>query len=141
MHFPKRVNWHRTHSRQDCCSRFRDIGSPSPIFHGAIRHDEARKLLDGVHEGLAIKENMAYLQALLFYKGERNEDVLETSKLTGSSLMALGYPIANFALIRGETARVCELFRKLLAEDANWAAFGFIAAEVELSRSGSCKAQ
>jgi tetratricopeptide (TPR) repeat protein len=107
----------------------------------AGRHEEARKLLDAVNEGLPIKENAAYLQALLFYKGERSADVFETASFTGSSLMALGYPVANFALINGDTSRACELFRKLLADDANWAAFGFIAAEVELSRPGPCKAK
>ena len=103
----------------------------------AGRSEQARALLDGVHEGLAVKENVAYLQALLFYKGERKEDVFENSKLSGSSLMALGYPIANFALINGNTAKACALFRKLVSDDAAWNAFGFIAAEVELSRPGN----
>ena len=108
----------------------------------AGRTEQARKLLDSVHEGLALKENVAYLQALLFYKGERKEDVFETSKLTGSSLMALGYPIANFALINGDTAKACALFHKLVSDDETWNAFGFIAAEVELSRPGSpCNAR
>ncbi len=104
----------------------------------AGRHDEGRKLLDGVREGMAVKENVAYLQALLFYRGERNEDVFKSANLTGSSLMALGYPIANFALINGDTKKACELFRNLVANDENWNAFGFIAAEVEISR-GACR--
>jgi tetratricopeptide (TPR) repeat protein len=107
----------------------------------AGRHEEARRLLEPVHEGLPIKENMAYLLALLLYKGERREDAIQNANLTGSSLMALRYPIANFVLINGDTSRACELFRKLVADDANWAAFGFIAAEVELSRPGPCKAK
>lgn len=107
----------------------------------AGRHQEARKLLEPVHEGLPVKENTAYLLALLLYKGERREDALETANLTGSSLMALRYPIANFALINGDTSRACELLRKLVADDANWAAFGFIAAEAELSRPGPCRAK
>ncbi len=103
----------------------------------AGRPDDARRLLDGVREGMAVKENVAYLQALLFYKGERKEDIFESSKLTGSSLMALAYPIANFALMNGDTAKACASFQKLVSDDENWAAFGFIAAEAELSRPGS----
>jgi tetratricopeptide (TPR) repeat protein len=110
-------------------------------FRRAKRPDEARKLLDGVHEGMSVKENIAYLQALLFYKGVKGEDVFATANLVGSSLMALGYPIGNFALMKGDTAKACELFRKLVSDDANWAAFGFIAAEVELSRPGMCKSR
>lgn len=104
----------------------------------AGRADEARKLLDDVKESMAVKENVAYLQALQFYKGDRKEEAFENSKLTGSSLVALGYPIANFALMNGDREKACNLFRKLTADDENWAAFGFIAAEVELSLRGPC---
>jgi hypothetical protein len=107
----------------------------------AGRHEQALRLLDPIHEGLPIKENVAYLQALLYYKGARRDGVFETSQLAGSSLMALGYPIANFALINGDSAKACDLFRKLIADDQNWNAFGFIAAEVELSRGGPCKSK
>lgn len=106
----------------------------------AGRADEARVLLQGVNDKMEAGENVAYLEALLFYKGEKPADVFESSKLTGSSLMALGYPIANFALISGDTAKACGLFRKLCADVENWAAFGFIAAEVELTRPGLCPA-
>jgi hypothetical protein len=107
----------------------------------AGRHDEARRLPEPVHEGMPVKENRAYLLALLLYKGERSEEGLRTADLSGSSLMALRYPIANLALINGDAARACGLFRSLLADDANWAAFGFIAAEVELSRPGPCRVE
>jgi tetratricopeptide (TPR) repeat protein len=107
----------------------------------AGRHEQARRLLDPIHEGLPVKENVAYLQALLYYKGARRAGVFETSQLAGSSLMALGYPIANFALINGDSAKACDLFHKLIADDQNWNAFGFIAAEVELSRGGPCKSK
>lgn len=105
----------------------------------AGRHEQARKLLTGVRADMAVKENVAYLHALLYYKGERTESELGLPKLAGSSMAALAYPIANFALIRGERDRACELFRKLVADDSIWNAFGFIAAEVELARPGTCK--
>ena len=98
----------------------------------------AARLVAAINEKMAVKENVAYLNALLYYKGERPESVFESAKLTGSSLMALGYPIANFAWIRGERDKACTLWKKLMADDANWAAFGFIAAEVEIA-AGRCR--
>ncbi|MBX9603831.1 MAG: tetratricopeptide repeat protein [Bryobacteraceae bacterium] len=99
---------------------------------------EARKLLEAVHEKMQVKENIAYLNALLFYKGERGEEIFDAAKLQGASLMALGYPIANFALMSGNKAKACALFEKLMADPANWAAFGFIAAETDVAR-GVCR--
>ena len=104
----------------------------------AGRDAEAKKLLEGIHEKMQVKDNVAYLNALLFYKGERGEDVFDSAKLEGSSLMALGYPIANFALMSGNKAKACALFDKLMADPANWAAFGFIAAETDVAR-GVCR--
>lgn len=98
----------------------------------------AQKLVAGITDKMTVKENVAYLNALLFYKGERPESVFESAKLSGSSLMALGYPIANFAWIRGEREKACTLWNKLMADEANWAAFGFIAAEVEVA-AGRCR--
>jgi tetratricopeptide (TPR) repeat protein len=102
----------------------------------AGRTEDARKLLEGVRENQGIKENIAYLQALLFYRGDRKEDVFDSAKLTGSSAMALAYPIANFALISGDTAKACASFQKIVSDEENWAAFGFIAAETDLARRG-----
>lgn len=97
---------------------------------------EATRLLAGVKERMEVKENVSYHQALLYYKGERGDEIFEGSKLTGSSLMAAGYPVANFALMEGNKDKACQLFRKLTGTE-NWAAFGYIAAEVELVR-GTC---
>lgn len=98
----------------------------------------AERLLAGINDRMAVRENVAYLNALLYYKGERPESIFESAQLSGSSLMALGYPIANFAWIRGERDKACALWKKLLADASNWAAFGFIAAEVEVA-AGRCK--
>jgi tetratricopeptide (TPR) repeat protein len=98
---------------------------------------EAAQLLEKFPPGMAIKENIAYYRALQFYKGAAREEDFTKSGLTGSSLMALGYPIANFALIQGDKQKACDLFRRLV-DDTNWAAFGYIAAESEIKR-GTCR--
>lgn len=97
---------------------------------------EAARLLAGVTERVQVKENVAYLQALLYYRGERGDEIFEGARLTGSSLMAAGYPVANFALLEGNKDKACQLFRKITSTD-NWAAFGYIAAEAELVK-GTC---
>lgn len=104
----------------------------------AGRSNDAAVLAARFNDKMAVKENVAYLNALLFYKGERDASVFESAKLTGSSLMALGYPIANFALIQGDRPKACGLFQKLMTDEANWAAFGFIAAETEIAHRKSC---
>jgi hypothetical protein len=65
----------------------------------AGRAEEARLLLAGIPEGLAVKENEAYYRALLFYKGVRTE---------------------------GQTAKACALMRRLAEDEAHWNAFGSI---------------
>lgn len=97
---------------------------------------EAARLLGSVKEQMDVKENVAYHQALLYYQGKRGDEIFEGAKLTGSSLMAAGYPVANFALLEGNKDKACQLFRKITGTD-NWAAFGYIAAEVELVK-GTC---
>jgi hypothetical protein len=102
------------------------------------RHRQAAQLLERFHEKMDVKDNSSYLKALLYYKGEKKEsDVFVPSELQGNQLVTLGYPIGNFALINGDKAKACSMFEKLL-EDRNWAAFGFIAAEVEIAQRRSC---
>lgn len=104
----------------------------------AGRHDDAKKLLDTITETMEVKENIPYFHALLYYKGLRTEEqIFDRAKLTGNRLVTAGYPVANFALISGNKQKACDLFRELV-KDAEWAAFGFIAAEAELAR-GTCK--
>jgi hypothetical protein len=73
--------------------------------------------------------------------GQSTGDVLESVGLTGSSLMALGYSVANFALMNGDKAKACALFRKLVSDESNWPAFGFIASEAELAKGKTCPNQ
>jgi tetratricopeptide (TPR) repeat protein len=103
----------------------------------AGRHDEAKRLLDTIPEGLAVKENEAYYRALLFYKGVRTEDqVLPTDALKENTGVTVGYGLANYYFAEGRTDRACALLRRLVEDEAHWNAFGFIGAETELTRVG-----
>jgi len=102
----------------------------------AGRADAARRLLDGVAEGLAVKESEAYYRALLFYKGLRTEaQVLDAVAFSTNTGVTTGFGLANFYLVEGKSAQACALMRKLV-EAEQWNGFGFIAAETELTRPG-----
>jgi len=107
----------------------------------AGRHGEAKRLLDGIGDAVPIKENVAYYNALLFYKGVRTEaQALPAEAFKENAGVTTGYGLANFYLVEGKTAEACTLFRRLADDDAHWNAFGFIAAEAELARpAGPCR--
>ena len=101
----------------------------------AGRADEARQLLAGVTEGMAVKENDAYYRALLFYKGLRTEaQVIDAAAFKENAGVTIGYGVANFYLVQGKVDQACTLFRRLVQDEAHWNAFGFIGAETELAR-------
>jgi hypothetical protein len=106
----------------------------------AGRSEEAKALLAGVPEGLAVKENEAYYRALLFYKGARTEaQVLPEEAFKENTGVTVGYGLANFYLAEGQTAKACALLRRLVDDEAHWNAFGFIGAEADLTRAnGPC---
>jgi hypothetical protein len=61
--------------------------------------EQAKALLAGVPEGLAVKENEAYYRALLFYKGARTEaQVLPDEAFKENTGVTVGYGFANFYL-------------------------------------------
>jgi len=109
----------------------------------AGRAEEARLLLAGVPEGLAVKENEAYYRALLFYKGVRAEaQVLRDEAFKENTGVTVGYGLANFYLAEGQTAKACAIMHRLVEDEAHWNAFGFVGAEAELTRAkGPCAAQ
>ena len=104
--------------------------------------EEAKILLSGIPDGLAIKENEAYYRALLFYKGARTEaQVLSDEAFKENTGVTAGYGLANFYLAEGQAAKACGLLRRLVQDETHWNAFGFIGAEAELTRAnGPCGA-
>jgi hypothetical protein len=46
-----------------------------------------------------------------------------------------GYGLGNFYLAEGDTSKATEVFEKVI-KSGYWAAFGYIAAEMELSKLG-----
>jgi CubicO group peptidase (beta-lactamase class C family)/tetratricopeptide (TPR) repeat protein len=103
----------------------------------AGRHDEARALAATVGAGLKVGENEAYYTALRFYQSAVTEaDALTPQTKNENRLVTIGYGVATFYLANGDTVRACDLMRRI-ADEANWNAFGVIAAEADLVR-GTC---
>ncbi len=100
----------------------------------AGRNGPAAQSLAGIVEGMSVKENAAYYQALLFYKGLRSEDdVLAPKTLQDNTFVTTAFGLANFYLAEKREADACRLLRAIVADDPHWNGFGFIGAETELA--------
>ncbi|MEZ4796533.1 MAG: tetratricopeptide repeat protein [Flavobacteriaceae bacterium] len=102
------------------------------IFRRMNLPDEAAFVLEPVHKDMTIIENEAYFNLLLFYKGELTIEEVTGNNSTGSS-EAAKYGIANWYYYNGEISEAKKQYQQLI-DTGNWAGFGYIAAEADLSR-------
>lgn len=96
--------------------------------------DEAAEVLEPISAGMDIIENHEYHRLLLMYRGEVDPEELLGDD--GVSVATIGYGVGNWYLYNGDSDRAFEIFREVLRGDA-WAAFGYLAAEAEVARSGA----
>ncbi|MDG2377137.1 MAG: tetratricopeptide repeat protein [Woeseiaceae bacterium] len=97
------------------------------------RDDEARAILEPIHEDMNVIESMPYHQLCLLYKGEN-----ETGTVLGSNITAAGgdsamYGISNWHYYSGRHDEARVGFEEIIKK-SSWASFGRIAAESDLSR-------
>jgi tetratricopeptide (TPR) repeat protein len=103
------------------------------MIHRRLGNTEiAAEIIEPINKDMNIIENDAYHQLLLFYKGELSETALTGSNSTGSS-EAVQYGLANWYHYNGNIEKATELYQALV-DNGNWAGFGFVAAEGDLSR-------
>jgi tetratricopeptide (TPR) repeat protein len=96
--------------------------------------DEARAVVEPIHAGMTIIENVGYHRLLLMYKGElQPEAVMDGIDPVSPDGAAVAYGVANWHWCNGEHERAVDLFKQIVS-GKNWAAFGYIAAEAELAR-------
>lgn len=96
--------------------------------------NEAAKILERISPGMKVKENTSYYDRLLMYKGLKSEsELVNVEKATDLEIATAGYGIGNWHLYNGDRAKAETYFRKIVS-GKYWPAFGFIAAEAELSR-------
>ncbi len=96
--------------------------------------DEAAELLTAVSADMDIIENTAYHQLLLMYKGELTPAELLSPEADAVQSATVAYGVGNWHYYNGRESEAIQIFRNIL-EGNGWAAFGFIAAEAELSRA------
>ncbi len=113
------------------------IASTSNWLYATLRRlgkdDEAQKVLEPVHEDMKILDNTMYHQLLMMYKGELKPDEVLNGDSDALALATVGYGVGNWYLMNGQTEKAREVFERVL-EGPYWPAFGFIAAEAEMSR-------
>ncbi len=102
------------------------------ILRRMEKKEEAQEVLRPIITEMNILENEGYHQLLLFYKGLLDENNPIGNGAAGAS-EAVRYGVANWYHYNGDLEKAKTLYETLL-EEGNWAGFGYLAAEAELSR-------
>lgn len=93
---------------------------------------DAARVLERITPGLKVEENKSYFDRLMFYKGVKKESDVINDRMTDLEIATVGYGIANWHLYNGDKAKAKVQFQRIVS-GKYWAAFGFIAAETELT--------
>ncbi|HJQ71042.1 MAG TPA: tetratricopeptide repeat protein [Blastocatellia bacterium] len=102
-------------------------------YRRAKKDAEAAQALERIRPDMQPGENKSYFDRLLFYKGLKKESEIINDKMTDLEVATVGYGIANWHLYNGNAAKAKEYFQRIVS-GKYWPAFGFIAAETELTR-------
>ena len=100
------------------------------------RDAEAATVLAPITASMDVIENGSYHRLLLLYKGQlREDDVLKNFGRDGSlDDITTAYGVANWHLYNGRKAQADAIFTRIVAATSQWASFGYLTAEAELSR-------
>jgi tetratricopeptide (TPR) repeat protein len=103
------------------------------------REGEARQVLEPITRDMDIIENASYHKLLLMYKGvEKPEALRPAASAEGLDAVTIGYGVGNWHLYNGRRDDALEIFREMVDKhNAQWSAFGYIAAEAELARTAT----
>ena len=100
------------------------------------RDEEAQRFLESLPQTPDVIESMAYEDLLELYRGNLTPEALIGDLGTGATLTGTtsAYGVANWYLYNDEESRAFELIERILeGQEAQWGAFGFIAAEAEVA--------
>ena len=108
------------------------------IYRRQGKTEDAQAILANVSDSMNVIENDSYYLRLKMYKGWiKPEELLvgdSTKEDYDLSMATQGYGVGNWYLYNGDSARAQETFTQVV-QGKLFAAFGFIAAEAELSRN------
>ncbi len=93
---------------------------------------EAEKSIASIGDNLEIIENDDYYKLIKLYQGKLKAEDLMMQDANSLSNASLGYGLGNWFLYNGEKEKAEQIFRRITAGN-QWASFGFIAAEAELT--------
>jgi len=95
---------------------------------------EAKKVLERITTEMKPKENTAYFDRLMLFKGAAaEEEVAKTMSAGGVATPTVGYSIGLWHLLNGRHFQAKEYFEKAASAEIKYA-FGAVAAEAELKR-------
>ena len=98
---------------------------------------KANALLKNITSDIEIIENTSYFNRLLMYKGlKKPEDLVDFNQASFDNqldVVTQAYGLGNWYFYNREIEKAKAIFEKILATD-HWSAFGYIAAEAEISR-------
>ncbi len=100
------------------------------------KEKDAKKVFEPFAGEIELIENTEYLKLIKLNRGEvKAEDLLGTIRGDANTLgsASLGYGIGNYFLYNGDKEKAITIFKKIVEGD-QWASFGYIAAEAELTR-------
>lgn len=101
------------------------------------REHEAREILDKVSADMNIIENDSYHNRLLMYKGLIDPEELISGDIDSDAgrlqYVTQGYGLGNYYLRQNRDQLAIETFLKVMKTNY-WAAFGYIASEMELAK-------
>jgi tetratricopeptide (TPR) repeat protein len=102
------------------------------------RHEAAQARLDVITPDMEIIENFAYHDLLMLFKGLRSVEAVREKHVSGADAATAGYGVGMWRRFNGRPGEARLAFEQVVSSD-DWPAFGFIAAEVELSRASSAR--
>lgn len=96
------------------------------------RDEEAGNVVDKISADMNVIENDSYQKLLLVFKGEFEPEMLLGEDADALSNATVGYGIGFWHDINGRHERAHQIWQNVY-DAGNWAAFGYIASEVELA--------
>ncbi len=102
------------------------------------RDAEAEALLAPFGPGYEVIENQSYVDLLQLFRGDRTPEDLLGAGGDAPTLESTttAYGVGAWHLVNGRTAEAMDVFSRIVAATAQWAAFGYVAAEAEVARAG-----
>ncbi len=98
------------------------------------RPEEAERALEPISTDMDIIENSAYQRLLLMYRGEIAPEEFASADPSNADGATILYGVGSYYVINGQPERARPVFETIVANQKQWAAFGFIAAETDLKR-------